>query len=65
MQRYTLTEYDDASPAVREVYNDFMHTTGATSVPIWLESLGHNSALAQAYWERAKARSSMAACRCR
>ena len=54
MQRYTLTDYDDASPAVREVYNDFMRTTGATSVPIWLKSLGHNGALAQAYWERAK-----------
>lgn len=54
MQRYTLTEYQDASPATREVYDDFMRTTGATSTPVWLKSLGHSAALARAYWERAK-----------
>ncbi len=54
MQRYTLTEYDDASPATREVYDDFMCATGATSPPVWLKSLGHSAALARAYWERAK-----------
>lgn len=54
MQRYSLTEYDDASPETRAVYDDFMVTTGATSVPIWLKSLGHNGALTRAYWERAK-----------
>lgn len=54
MQRYTLTEYEDASSATREVYDDFMRTTGATSVPVWLKSLGHSAALTRAYWERAK-----------
>lgn len=54
MQRYTVTEYDDASPATREVYDDFMRTTGATTVPIWVKSLGHSAALVRAYWERAK-----------
>lgn len=54
MQRYSLTDYENASPAAREVYDDFMRTTGATAVPIWLQSLGHNGALAKAYWERAK-----------
>jgi uncharacterized peroxidase-related enzyme len=54
MQRYTLTEYDDASPATREVYDDFMRTTGATAPPVWIKSLGHSPALARAYWERAK-----------
>ncbi|WP_151670912.1 carboxymuconolactone decarboxylase family protein [Nitrincola schmidtii] len=54
MKRYKLTSYDNASPATREVYNDFMRTTGSTTVPIWLQSLGHSSALAHAYWERAK-----------
>jgi len=54
MQRYILTKYEDASPETREVYDDFMRTTGESSVPIWLESLGHNAALARAYWERAK-----------
>lgn len=54
MQRYTLTEYEHASPATQEVYDDYMRTTGATSVPVWLKSLGHSDALARAYWERAK-----------
>lgn len=54
MQRYTLTEYEQACPATREVYDDFMRSTGATAVPVWLQSLGHSAALARAYWERAK-----------
>lgn len=54
MQRYALTEYEDASAATREVYDDFMRTTGATSPPVWIKSLGHNAALTRAYWERAK-----------
>lgn len=54
MQRYTLTDYDQASALTREVYDDFMRTTGATEVPIWIKSLGHSGALAHAYWERAK-----------
>ena len=54
MQRYVLTEYADASAEARAVYDDFMRTTGATSVPLWLRSLGHSGALARAYWERAK-----------
>ncbi len=54
MQRYRLTEYDDASPATREVYDDLMRLTGATEPPIWIKSLGHAPALARAYWEKAK-----------
>lgn len=54
MQRYILVEYEDASPEVQAVYDDFMTTTGATSVPIWIKSLGHNGALVKGYWERAK-----------
>lgn len=54
MQRYLITEYTDASPETQEVFDDYMRTTGATSVPIWLKSLGHSSALTRAYWERAK-----------
>lgn len=54
MKRYTLTSYENASNATREVFHDFMRTTGSTSVPIWLQSLGHSAALAHAYWERAK-----------
>ena len=54
MQRYTLTEYADASSETRAVFDDFMRTTGATAVPVWLKSLGHSAPLTRAYWERAK-----------
>jgi len=54
MQRYTLTSYDDASDETKAVYDDYMRTTGATKVPIWLKSMGHSSSLTRAYWERAK-----------
>ena len=54
MQRYRLTEYADACAETRAVYDDHMQTTGATAPPLWIRSLGHNPALAKAYWERAK-----------
>lgn len=54
MQRYILTEYEDACPETREVYDDFMRMTAETSVPVWVKSLGHNPALVRSYWERAK-----------
>jgi alkylhydroperoxidase family enzyme len=54
MQRYQLTEYPDACPETRAVYDDFMQTTGATEPALWIKSLGHNPALVRAYWERAK-----------
>ena len=54
MQRYILTDYADASPETQAVYDDFMRTTGESSVPVWMQSLGHSAPLARAYWERAK-----------
>lgn len=54
MQRYALTEYSDASPETGAVFDDYMRTTGATAVPVWLKSLGHTPALVRAYWEKAK-----------
>lgn len=54
MQRYRLTEYQDACAETRAVYDDHMRTTGATTPPVWIRSLGHSPALAKAYWERAK-----------
>lgn len=54
MQRYTLTEYDEACPETRAVYDDFMRMTGESAPPVWIKSLGHSPALARAYWERAK-----------
>lgn len=54
MQRYKLTSYEDACPETRAVYDDFMATTGATKVPVWLSSLGHSAPLVKGYWERSK-----------
>ena len=51
MQRYMLTDYASASTETRAVYDDFMKTTGATAVPVWLQSLGHNAALARTHGE--------------
>jgi len=53
-QRYTLVEYKDAPPDVRAIYDDYLRTTGATTVPIWVQSLGGSPHLLHAYWERAK-----------
>jgi uncharacterized peroxidase-related enzyme len=54
MQRYTLTEYENAEPATQAVYDDLMRTTGAIAPPVWIKSMGHSPALARAYWEKAK-----------
>lgn len=54
MKRYIITNYDEASPRTRDVYDDYLRTTGDTKVPIWLKSFGHNADLARGYWERAK-----------
>jgi Uncharacterized conserved protein len=54
MKRYTLTSYENASPEAQSVYDDYMRTTGDSSIPIWLQSLGHNENLLKGYWERAK-----------
>jgi len=54
MQRYSLMPYGSAPPEVRAVYDDYMHCTGATSVPLWVQSLGFNATLLRAYWERTK-----------
>ncbi|MCX7727230.1 MAG: hypothetical protein N2053_10335 [Chitinispirillaceae bacterium] len=54
MKRYLVTEYENASPEAKEVYDDYMRTVGDTKVPLWLKTLGHNGAIARGYWERAK-----------
>lgn len=54
MKIYILTEYEDASPQTKEVYDDYMRATGDSFVPVWLKSLGHSPALVRSYWERAK-----------
>jgi uncharacterized peroxidase-related enzyme len=54
MSRYLLTEYENASLATQEIYDDYLRVNGTTSLPNWLKSLGHKPELARAYWERAK-----------
>ncbi|MBU6257580.1 MAG: carboxymuconolactone decarboxylase family protein [Burkholderiales bacterium] len=54
MPRYTLVDYESASPEVRAIYDDFLRQTGSTTVPYWVQSLGCNVSLLHAYWERTK-----------
>ncbi|MBN2510820.1 MAG: carboxymuconolactone decarboxylase family protein [Spirochaetales bacterium] len=54
MQRYMLTEYEDAPQESKDVFDDYMRVTGDTKVPVWLKSMGHAPSLVRAYWERAK-----------
>jgi len=54
LQRYTLTAYTQASPGTRKVYDEFSRMTGEAETPNWLASMGHNTALARAYWEKVK-----------
>jgi len=54
MKRHELVGYDEASPATRVIYDDFLRSTGSTTVPYWLRSLGATPDLLSAYWERTK-----------
>lgn len=54
MKRYIITSYEEANQRTRDVYDDYMRTTGDTKVPLWLRSFGHNADIARGYWERAK-----------
>lgn len=54
MKRYEFVSYDEASPAARLVYDDYLRSTGATTIPFWLLSLGATPDLLSAYWERTK-----------
>ncbi len=54
MPRYALTEYEDATPDVRAIYDDYHRSTGALRLPNWLKSLGHTGASARGYWEKTK-----------
>lgn len=41
MQHYTLTKYQDASPATRQVYDDLMRTTGEVVLQTWISYQNH------------------------
>jgi len=54
MQRYNLTSYATASASTRQVYDEYMRLSGAAEPPIWMTSLGHNTTLLKAYWEKTR-----------
>jgi alkylhydroperoxidase family enzyme len=54
MQRYVLTQYEQAGPGTRAVYDEFLRLSGAAEPPIWMTSLGHNPTLVRAYWEKTR-----------
>lgn len=54
MQRYTPVEFEDATPAVRLIYTDYLNTTNSYDLPNWLKSLGSKPPMASAYWNHVK-----------
>ena len=50
MKRNSLIEYDDASPKVRAIFDEILDTMGATDIPNFLKSLGHNEHTLRAVW---------------
>ena len=50
-----LVEYDDAPPAVRDVYNDIMRTRGTDWINNFWKVLAHDPALLKRTWEDIKA----------
>lgn len=54
MQRYVITNYNDAPPITKGVYDEFLRLSGAAEPPIWMTSLGHNPTLVKAYWEKTR-----------
>ncbi len=47
-------EFSDSSPAVRDIYSDYLNTTNSTEVPIWLKSLAQSEKAAAGYWAMVK-----------
>lgn len=50
----SLVEYDDAPPAVREVYDDIMRTRGTDWINNFWKVLAHDPALLKRTWEDIK-----------
>jgi AhpD family alkylhydroperoxidase len=50
-----LVEYDDAPPAVRDVYDDIMRTRGTDWINNFWKVLAHDPALLKRTWEDIKA----------
>jgi alkylhydroperoxidase family enzyme len=54
VSRYLLVPYEQASDPVRALYDDYLCSTGATTVPLWVQSLGASADRLNAYWQRTK-----------
>ncbi len=52
MKRKVMVAYDDASPAVRAVYDEGMSVMGLSAVPNWMKALGTNEHVLRATWEK-------------
>lgn len=50
MKRLTLIEYEDASPEIREIYDEIMEATGSPTVLNLLKVLGNNENVLRAVW---------------
>jgi alkylhydroperoxidase family enzyme len=51
MKRTTLVEYENASPSVRAIYDEFMQATGEPGVLNVLKALGNNEHILRGVWE--------------
>ena len=54
MKRNTQVEYEDASPEVREVYDEIMDTMGSPTLLNFLKALGHNEHVLRGVWSMLK-----------
>lgn len=50
MKRTVLVQYDQASPAVRAVYDEIMEKTGKPDVPNIMKALGENENMLRSVW---------------
>lgn len=55
MQRFQPVEYEDASPEVREIYDDVRSTLKVTRLPTWIKAMGGSATLLRGNWEKTKA----------
>jgi AhpD family alkylhydroperoxidase len=54
MKNFTLTNYENASPRVREIYDDTKKTLGISFVLNWFKCQGNNPTLLAGNWAKLK-----------
>src|SRR3954451_15391715 len=55
MPRFQPVEYENASPEVRTIYDEFCATLHTTKLPMWVKASGSNPVLLRGLWEKTKA----------